>query len=59
MLPSATDGTGVTVHVGGVTATSIDSSDNIAKRLPLLIGGVVLLSMLLLIVARSARSRWR
>ncbi len=51
VLPSATDGTGVTVHVGGVTATSIDSSDNIAKRLPLLIGGVVLLSMLLLIMA--------
>jgi putative drug exporter of the RND superfamily len=51
VLPQATDGTGVTVHVGGVTATSIDSSDNIAKRLPLLIGGVVLLSMLLLVVS--------
>ena len=51
VLPSATDGTGVTVHVGGVTATSIDSTDNIAKRLPLLIGGVVLLSMLLLVVS--------
>jgi putative drug exporter of the RND superfamily len=51
VLPRAADGTGVSVHVGGVTATSIDSSDNIAKRLPLLIGGVVLLSMLLLIVS--------
>ncbi len=51
VLPQASEGTGVTVHVGGVTATSIDSSDNIAKRLPLLIGGVVLLSMLLLIVS--------
>ena len=51
VLPRATEGSGVTVHVGGVTATSIDSSDNIAKRLPLLIGGVVLLSMLLLIVS--------
>jgi putative drug exporter of the RND superfamily len=51
VLPQATEGSGVTVHVGGVTATSIDSSDNIAKRLPLLIGGVVLLSMLLLIVS--------
>lgn len=51
VLPRATDGTGVTVHVGGVTATSIDSSDNIAKRLPLLIGGVVLLSMLLLVAS--------
>jgi RND superfamily putative drug exporter len=51
VLPRATDGTGVSVHVGGVTATSIDSSDNIAKRLPLLIGGVVLLSMLLLVAS--------
>ena len=39
------------MHVGGVTATSIDSTDNIAKRIPLLIGGVVLLSMLLLLVS--------
>jgi RND superfamily putative drug exporter len=51
VLPRATEGSGVSVHVGGVTAASIDSSDNIAKRLPLLIGGVVLLSMLLLIVS--------
>jgi RND superfamily putative drug exporter len=51
VLPRATDGTGVSVHVGGVTATSIDSSDNIARRLPLLIGGVVLLSMLLLVAS--------
>jgi putative drug exporter of the RND superfamily len=51
VLPSATSGTGVVAHVGGVTATSIDSSENIAKRIPLLIGGVVLLSMLLLLVA--------
>src|SRR4051795_1315152 len=50
-LPSLTDGTGLTVHVGGVTATSIDSTQNIAKRIPLLIGGVVLLSMLLLLVS--------
>jgi putative drug exporter of the RND superfamily len=50
-IPSATAGTGTTVHVGGVTATSIDSTQNIAKRLPLLIGGVVLLSMLLLLVS--------
>jgi len=51
VLPQATDGSGVVVHVGGVTATSIDSTDNISKRLPLLIGGVVLLSMLLLIAS--------
>jgi RND superfamily putative drug exporter len=51
VLPQASEGTDVAVHVGGVTATSIDSSDNIAKRLPLLIGGVVLLSMLLLVAS--------
>ena len=51
VLPSATAGTGLAVHVGGVTATSIDSTQNIAKRIPLLIGGVVLLSMLLLLVS--------
>ncbi len=51
VLPSATRGTGLDVHVGGVTATSIDSTSNIAKRIPLLIGGVVLLSMLLLLVS--------
>jgi RND superfamily putative drug exporter len=50
-IPTVTDGTGTTVHVGGVTATSIDSTSNIARRIPLLIGGVVLLSMLLLLVA--------
>ena len=51
VLPQATAGTDVVVHVGGVTATSIDSTHNISKRLPLLIGGVVLLSMLLLIAS--------
>jgi len=42
---------GLEVHVGGVTATAIDSTDNIAKRIPLLIGGVVLLSMLVLLLS--------
>jgi RND superfamily putative drug exporter len=51
VIPAATHGSGVAVHVGGVTATSIDSTSNIAKRIPLLIGGVVLLSMFLLLVA--------
>jgi RND superfamily putative drug exporter len=50
-LPAAVDGTGLTVHVGGATAVAIDSTDNIAKRIPLLIAGVVLLSMLVLVVA--------
>ncbi len=51
VLPQATAGSDMKVFVGGVTATSIDSTDNISKRLPLLIGGVVLLSMLLLIAS--------
>ena len=51
VLPDAVANGDLTVHVGGVTATSIDSTHNIAKRIPLLIGGVVLLSMLLLLVA--------
>ena len=51
VIPAATDGTGVEAHVGGVTATSIDSNENIAIRLPYLIGGVIALSMLLLLAA--------
>jgi RND superfamily putative drug exporter len=51
VFPAATAGTGLTVHLGGVTATAIDSTANIVKRIPLLIGGVVLLSMLLLLVS--------
>ena len=50
-LPAALAGTGADVHVGGVTAVSIDSTDNIARRLPLLIGGVVLLSMVVLVLS--------
>ena len=50
-LTAALAGTGASVHVGGVTATAIDSTANIARRIPLLIGGVVLLSMLLLLVS--------
>jgi RND superfamily putative drug exporter len=43
--------TGVEAHVGGITAANIDTSTTIVDRLPLLIGGVVVLSMLLLLVA--------
>ncbi|MDQ1616439.1 MAG: putative drug exporter of the superfamily [Actinomycetota bacterium] len=50
-IPAATEGSGSTVHVGGVTAASLDSTHNIARRIPLLIGGVVALSMLLLLVS--------
>src|SRR5918993_306011 len=41
--------TGTGVHVGGVTAAAIDSTDDTASRLPLLVGGVVGLSCLLLL----------
>ena len=51
VLPAATAGTGTVVHVGGLTATSLDSTSNTVKRLPLLIGGVILVSLLLLLVA--------
>jgi RND superfamily putative drug exporter len=47
-IPAAT---GMRVHVGGTTATTIDVSASIAGRLAPLIGGVVLVSMLLLLVA--------
>jgi putative drug exporter of the RND superfamily len=49
--PAATEGTGVDINIGGSVPRSIDSTDNIADRLPLLITGVVLLSMLLLLLA--------
>jgi putative drug exporter of the RND superfamily len=49
VIPGASAGT--EVHVGGQAAVAIDTNANIAKRLPLLIGGVVLLSMVLLMVA--------
>jgi RND superfamily putative drug exporter len=51
VIPAATDGTGAKIHVGGVTATVIDGNTTISNRLALLIGGVVLVSILLLLVA--------
>ncbi|PYC79509.1 hypothetical protein C7C46_14185 [Streptomyces tateyamensis] len=49
VLPAV--GGGVRVHVGGATASAIDSTENISRRIPLLVGGVVTVSMLLLVVA--------
>jgi len=43
-------GAGVPVSVGGTTASFVDQSDVTADRLPLFIGGVVILSILLLTV---------
>jgi RND superfamily putative drug exporter len=50
VLPSATAGTGLSVHVGGMTASGVDFSDMIGKRLPLFIGAVLILSFLLLLM---------
>ncbi|MFC0529441.1 MMPL family transporter [Phytohabitans kaempferiae] len=50
-IPAATQDSGAVVRVGGVTAASIDSTENIARRLPLLIAGVVALSMVLLLAS--------
>jgi RND superfamily putative drug exporter len=48
VLPGAVAGTGAEASVGGVTAAFIDDSEDTASRLPLFIGGVVVLSFLLL-----------
>jgi RND superfamily putative drug exporter len=50
-IPAAFDGTGVTAHVGGVTAALDDQSSYMTDRMPLFIAGVVGLSFLLLLVA--------
>ncbi|WP_116948200.1 MMPL family transporter [Jiangella endophytica] len=44
-------GAAVDVHVGGVTAAAIDVNESMADGLPLLIGGVVTVSMVLLLVS--------
>jgi putative drug exporter of the RND superfamily len=48
VIPDALRGTPVTVHVGGLTASSIDVSERLASRLPIFIGAVLVLSFLLL-----------
>ena len=42
------------VHVGGLTAAFVDQSDYVARRIPIFIAGVVLLSFLLLLLAFRA-----
>ena len=49
---------GTGIHVGGVTAAAVDTNEDMASRLPLLIGGVVGLSFLLLLTV-SAAWPWR
>jgi RND superfamily putative drug exporter len=48
VLPGAVAGSGAHAFVGGTTASFIDDSETTASRLPLFIGGVVVLSFLLL-----------
>ncbi len=47
-IPAATSGTGLEIKVGGIVPVSVDSTRGVAARLPLFMGGVVLLSFLLL-----------
>jgi putative drug exporter of the RND superfamily len=48
VVPNAVRGTGAEVLIGGITAGAVDSSEQLSSRLPLVIGGVVVLSFLLL-----------
>jgi RND superfamily putative drug exporter len=50
VIPSVVDGTGARALVGGVTAAGIDAAALFSQRLIWIIGGVVLLSFLLLMV---------
>ena len=51
VIPTAVEGSGATAFVGGRTATNIDLNESLVDRLPFLIGGVVVMSILLLLVA--------
>jgi RND superfamily putative drug exporter len=51
VVPDALGGTGITAHIGGVSAALEDQSNYITDRMPLFIIGVVGLSFLLLLVA--------
>jgi RND superfamily putative drug exporter len=53
VIPAAAPG-GMEVSVGGITAVVIDQSDYLAGRIPLFIGGVIVLSFLLLLLAFRA-----
>jgi putative drug exporter of the RND superfamily len=48
LIPQASAGTGLVVHVGGVTATNIDFAHVLTDKLPLFIAIVVLLAFILL-----------
>jgi RND superfamily putative drug exporter len=48
VIPPIVHGSGVSALVGGETAAAVDSSHDLSHRLPYVIGGVVILSFLLL-----------
>jgi RND superfamily putative drug exporter len=50
LIPRAEQGTGLVVHVGGVTAANIDFAHVLTDKLPVFIAVVVLLAFLLLLV---------
>ena len=50
VIPQATEGSGLRVLVGGLTAGNIDFTEKSGERLPILIGVVLLLSFLLLVL---------
>jgi len=49
-VPATVGDSGAQVYVGGITASFIDFASKIAARLPIFIGGVIVLSFLLLMV---------
>ena len=51
IVPTTLEDSGITAHVGGVTAALEDQSEYIKDRMPVFISGVVGLSFLLLLVA--------
>jgi putative drug exporter of the RND superfamily len=53
VIPAAAP-TGLDVNVGGMTAAVVDQSDYVGERIPLFIGGVILLSFVLLLAAFRA-----
>jgi len=50
VVPAVLAGTGITAHLAGITASSIDVAEIVGSRLGVFIGGVLVLSFLLLVV---------
>ncbi len=50
VIPAATQGTGARVYVSGGVAGNVDAGDRISARMPLLFGGVIGVSFLLLMI---------